>query len=165
MSLDGRRVPIGFDVDDTLVRVTERPIDYDDPADVKEKTVPIWEACLHVARLQREAGSVVFVTGRSIELEDLTVVQLLHGGVQDASRVHCQPEFTTLEDMTQWKAEVLEEQSVRLYVGDTVYDKRAAERAGSHFLWSQDFHSLIGAPRATIRTEDSSHAGTPDPAP
>jgi phosphoglycolate phosphatase-like HAD superfamily hydrolase len=129
---------IAFDVDGTLCDV-ERPIDYDDPESVRQRTtLRPWTAELVRALEVREDVKLGIVTGRTQRIRPVTRDQIQFAGIRPSYILH-QPEWNGYTAMTEWKAEALEFTRADVYVGDHEADRQAAIEAGIPFV---DVHGL-----------------------
>lgn len=127
---------VAFDLDGTLLEAPPG-MDYDD-IEAVARMAPIEAAVRRARSLRRLGHPIVVVTGRREELRWMTELQvavLLGPGVP----IHMQAQWRGVSGLVAMKSETLRGQGAALFVGDSVFDARAAEAAGTRFLHATAF--------------------------
>lgn len=139
---------LAFDLDGTLLQ--GRPgLDYDDPDQVAALE-PIEAAIRRLAALRRQGHGIAVITGRPESMRLLTQLQVSVIAGKGVT-LDMQTGWLGVAHLTSYKAEALRSKRASLFVGDSVSDRMAAERAGVPFMTAQDFSDgqPLPLPRST----------------
>lgn len=144
-----------FDLDGTLCENGHR-IDWSSAASVAAKSRPIPKAVLRLKALHASGTCYLgILTARGPNLRDVTWDQLKEwlGPVADALDVFHIPEDSNGIPLREFgelvvrsKAEILGAEDATCYIGDSLWDQRACQVAGTPFMWAHEFRDGLRIP-------------------